>query len=366
MHAIRRWSLAGVLVLFPACGSGGSKGNDELPSLELLSKNIVDALCENQLECPIAYDDQLFTSALFVQREGEAVDNCRAYHGTAKTTERLTRYQQAQQRGGLEIDRARLSRLSSCQLPSEDDSWLVGKVPPGQPCQLHAECQGGYCDTSAACPGVCVARRADGAACDSSWQCLSGACDDVCVRQPLTAGAGEGQACASEGSSLVLCSQGLWCNEDSGTCEKPIAAGAACDDDDDVCVAGHFCVATGADRGATASRRCLPLRVQPLGAACDLDGASGDSFRVCDLIHVDACVDGTCVHYPEGKAGDPCNRTEMADTCAAGLACDWFDWVCVPLLENGASCSSGGECRGRCNFRTGRCESAEPFCEEPL
>lgn len=78
------------------------------------------------------------------------------------------------------------------------------------------------------------------------------------------------------------------------------------------------------------------------------------------------CVDGTCVHYPEGAAGDPCHRTEVADTCGPGLACEWGDWVCVPLLAAGEPCSGTGQCQGRCNYQTCRCEPTEPYCDEPL
>jgi hypothetical protein len=123
--------LSSALLLQLACGSDGKDGalDGIPPSLQLLSSNVLGALCENQLECPIAYDDQLYTAAFFVQRPGgDATDNCLAYYATAKTTQRLSRVQQAQERGTVEVDRAQLDRLSSCQVPTEDDSWLVGKV----------------------------------------------------------------------------------------------------------------------------------------------------------------------------------------------------------------------------------------------
>jgi hypothetical protein len=363
--------LSSALLLQLACGSDGKDGalDGIPPSLQLLSSNVLGALCENQLECPIAYDDQLYTAAFFVQRPGgDATDNCLAYYATAKTTQRLSRVQQAQERGTVEVDRAQLDRLSSCQVPTEDDSWLVGKVAVRSACQLHAECQGGYCDTSASCPGTCVARLPVGATCSTGTQCLSDACDLVCVERTVTTNAGEGEACGVLGSREVLCARGLWCDdEDTGVCRQPIAAGQDCTDDDDVCIAGHVCAPLGPlGEEEDPPMRCVPLLVQPEGAACDMDGASGASFRICDLVEVDGCVNGTCVHYPEGAAGDPCHRTDMADTCGAGLACEWGDWVCVPLLEEGEPCSGSGECKGQCNARTRRCEPSEPYCDEPL
>ena len=228
MRSTQRSLTTWIFSLLCACGSDPSseqQAHAPLPSLELLSGNIVDALCESQLQCPIAYDDQLYTAALFVQRHGEPLDNCRAYHKTTKTLEQHERYRQAQLRGSLEVDPAGLRRLAQCELPSEDQSWLVGKLRPGEACQLHAECQDGYCDTAAVCPGTCVARRPDGVRCDSPWQCLSNNCDVTCLPRALAIGANEGEACSSEGEVVTLCAPTLWCDERSGKCRHRLQPG---------------------------------------------------------------------------------------------------------------------------------------------
>jgi hypothetical protein len=237
----------------------------------------------------------------------------------------------------------------------------VAKVPLGGSCQLHAECVDGYCDTASSCPGTCVSRKPDGTHCIDSFECLSNLCIGTCVQPSLASGAGEGEVCANEGSDLTLCAPGLWCEESSGHCRKPIAAGADCTDSKDVCVAGHFCVPNGSASDAEPPRRCLPLQVQPLGAACDRSRVAGDSVRVCDDLHLDSCVDGVCVHYPEGQAGDACYASEVADSCASGYRCE--DHVCLARLEDGAHCTID-ECRGRCDYATLRCVSAEPYCDE--
>jgi hypothetical protein len=90
----------------------------------------------------------------------------------------------------------------------------------------------------------------------------------------------------------------------------------------------------------------------------------GDTYRICDLLQVDVCVDGICVHHPEGREGDACGRTDVDDTCATGFACR--DSLCVALLADGAECSSSGVCLGRCNFDARRCETPTLYCEEPL
>jgi len=353
--------LASLFVLLTACGSGSADHGGPSPPSQLLSGDIIGARCENLLECLIPSDEALFVSALFRQRPGEAMDNCRSYFAAPEGSTWLAHIQHAQARGGLRVDDARLEQLSSCQLPIRDRSWLVAQVPLGEPCQLHAECVDGFCDTAASCPGACVARRPDGAHCLESFECLSNACEGTCVQPSLASGAGEGAVCADEGSALTLCAPGLWCEESSGRCRKPIAAGADCSDSDDVCLAGHFCVPIGSGSDSEPQRRCLPLAVQPLGAACDWERVTGDSVRICDDLNLDTCVDGTCVHHPDGRAGDPCYASEVADTCASGYRCE--DRICVARLEDGARCTID-ECLGRCDYETLLCVSAEPYCDE--
>ena len=236
----------------------------------------------------------------------------------------------------------------------------------GDDCRLHVECASGYCQTSAGCPGTCLARKPESAACSSSAECLSGVCDGTCVvGSVVTTGLAAGAACSEESPDQRLCAQGLWCNPSAGKCQSPIAAGDVCHDDDDVCETGHVCVPVGAMMGADREWRCLRLDVQSVGEPCDsARSATGDTFRVCDLLWVDVCVDGLCVHHPQGRAGDPCGRTDVGNTCAFGLACQ--DSVCVALLADGAECSGSGECLGRCNFETGHCETPAFYCEEPL
>jgi hypothetical protein len=367
----RAWTRRGAAVLWlsvllPGCGSGGGQhgtpsGASDAPELGSLSAKIVDALCRNQLSCPITYDKQLFRAAYFQERSGDALDNCRDYYAAAEAADLYASYEDAAARGTLELDQSKLSALSACQLAIEDDDWFIGKVAVGGACQLHVECDGGYCDTSDSCPGSCVARKPAGARCEASAECLSGSCDGTCVESSLLSGVAEGAACDEDSRDQKLCRPGLWCK--AGTCQPAIAAGAACQRSDDVCETGHVCVPISSGSGAERQGRCLRVQVQAVNEPCDSgQPAAGDTYRICDLLHIDVCEAGVCVHHPEGHTGDPCGRTDVGSTCAAGSKCQ--DSVCVALLVDGEPCSSSGECVGLCNLEKRRCETPMLYCEE--
>jgi hypothetical protein len=365
----RAWTRRGsarvwLSAVLAACGSGGSRHGTSpdgahAPELGSVSAQLVDALCRNQFECPISYDKQLFRAAYCEQRSGGALENCRDYYVAADGKNLYASYEAAAARGTLELDQSRLSALSECRLPIEDDDWFVGKVAVGGACQLHVECDAGYCDTSDSCPGHCIARKPAGSRCEASAECASGACDGTCVESSLLSGVGEDAACDEDARDRKLCGPGLWCQ--AGTCQRPIAAGAACQSSDDVCETGHVCVPLSAGTGIERQGRCLRLQVQAANEPCDAGGLpTGDTYRVCDVLQIDVCEAGVCVHHAQGQPGEACGRTDAGDTCAAGAACR--DGACVALLADGEACSSSGECSGRCNFDTRRCETRTLYC----
>jgi hypothetical protein len=358
-------AVLGLSGLLPACGSGGGHrqaptDGTHAPELGSLSAKLVDALCRNQFECPISYDKQLFRTAYFQERSGDALDNCRDYYAAAEGADLYASYEEAAARGTLELDQSRLSELSACRRAIEDDGWFIGKVPVGGACQLTVECDGGYCDTSDSCPGRCVARKPAGARCEASTECLSGACDGTCVESSLLSGVAEGAACDEDSRDQKRCGPGLWCK--AGTCQRALAAGAACQRSEDVCETGHVCVPISSGSGADRQWRCLRAQVQAANEPCDSGSpAVGDTYRMCDLLQIEVCEASVCVHHAEGQPGDACGRTDAGDTCTAGASCQ--DSICVALLADGEPCSGSGECLGRCNFETRRCETPTLYCE---
>lgn len=333
-------------------GSFPSSSSDSTPPGETYDA-LVDAICRSILTCKVPNDDLLFPAAVFEQRGGSALDNCREYYRAEQAQEYLSRYVDASRRGALEIDWTVLGDATGCNALLDYRLWYRGLLTPGSACQLNVECARGYCDVAMGCPGRCVAGADDGQACDHDDGCGSGHCgsDFICAERRVSTGAAEGQACQSFGANVVSCQPELWCNRDTETCERPIGALQPCSGGDDVCESGHVCV-----KDATGGHRCKRLQVQSLGDPCDTEDTNENDLRICDYIAVDECVDGTCIHRQEGREGDACTRTEVDDTCAVGFTCSWETDSCVALLPDGQSCSSSQDCENHCNFSTGVCE----------
>lgn len=331
-----------------------ASGDDSAPNRDAYD-TLLDAICRTMLTCHTPNDDSLFPAAVFEQREGAALDNCRSYFGTSQTREYLGRYIEADERGSLRIDWALLETAMGCELPPTDTPWYQGLLAPGSACQMNLECAGGYCDASQGCPGQCAAGADIGQACEDDQECASGHCEaDECVEPTLTTGASEGEACNLFGANVVLCEAALWCND--GTCQPPIGALQTCSSVDDVCATGHFCVPD-----TSGASRCKRVQVQSLGEPCDSDPTEHDALRVCDMIALDECVAGTCIHREPGGEGAACTRTEVDDTCTSGHWCSWETDTCTRLLADGEACSSSGDCENHCSFNTGICESL--YCD---
>ena len=167
------------------------------------------------------------------------------------------------------------------------------------PCTMNAECLGsGMCDAMAGtCRPYCVALLPDGAMCNATAECMSGACiGGFCWTVPLA----DGQPC--NGNSQCM----------SGFCSL---------DSDRVCAT-------------------LPL---PNGSVCNDD----------DQCQSHVCHSGSCV---EGLAeGQACNGLGQPP-CGAGLFCDVSGMrsICAPLHQPGQECDSSLQCQGSCVSRFGR------------
>jgi hypothetical protein len=254
---------------------------------------------------------------------------------------------------------------------------IEGTVPAGGPCRLREECEGdAYCDLSTgACPGVCTPRHAVGMPCDSSDECSGGSvfgyCDSngeqpaVCAERVFTQARGEGDACNLSGHDVALCPPGLFCDvppddtSDStlGTCQRAIALGAACDDPDDVCVAGALC------QGVDRVRTCQNVVRLELGDPCRARDEN-DPPSFCDPFDGLTCGEAVCEATGDGTAGSRCDTTDFGDLlpCDPGLYCDLDSDTCEPLRAAGAACDQDRSCvSGSCDQDTLTCRGE--YCD---
>ncbi len=197
-------------------------------------------------------------------------------------------------------------QTQSCTAPFTGagcETVLVGLVGANGSCFNSGDCQSAlYCDTSATCPGRCVARVGLGQSTTDATTCVVGAglYNGVC-----TALVPVGQSCAPTGGSTL-----------ARTCVTPARCSTA-----QVCVASVF---------------------QSVGQPCDVaDLLCGQRLQ---------CVTGSCIGLvTPGGACDSVRRCQMDLTCSAAN-------VCVGHGDVGASCTSGSECKSAlfCNKPTGQ------------
>jgi hypothetical protein len=200
-----------------------------------------------------------------------------------------------------------------------------GTVAPGSACAVWDECADGYCDTTAACQGTCVAYRAAGETCAPTDLCAPGlACDSdgtgTCVAPSYP---GLGEPC---GRFWPGCAPGLFC--DGGTCAAQVASGS-CLAGDLVCAAGTTCVR---DSYLNPTRaECVPFAT--VGEAC------GAWTGVCSFGAWCDASSGTCAAAP--PLGGSCGG---AVTCLPGAFCDTAAGACRAALGPGATCTRRDQC----------------------
>ncbi|MBI5486371.1 MAG: hypothetical protein HY905_03475 [Deltaproteobacteria bacterium] len=236
----------------------------------------------------------------------------------------------------------------------ECQAILQGNLAAGAACHIDGECTNGWCDDSAACPGVCVAYVAAGTACDDSTaRCGPGLeCPPDTSRctaiVPETV-AQRGQACDDEIGPF--CAYALFCGAD-GTCQQTVAAGSSCATAPDSCAPGTFCLPTDGVCHA-------PVMATAAGVEC------GEAILTfCDPLANLTCDDATgrCVALP--SAGQPCADYQ----CAIGNYCtSLMDGMCQARQPVGAACDYDRMCQtdhcegGRCVSAAEACGSADLF-----
>jgi hypothetical protein len=258
-----------------------------------------------------------------------------------------------------------VSRYAECV------GMMEGMQQHGEPCALNEECAGdSYCHfNKRECPGTCAARLPLGSVCNASNDVCSGGrvTGTKCIFDTMNAhvvvdaagnptghcveggednAAGAGEPCGSTISAtaamFVNCPNDLFCDYGApdpvamsmlGTCQTPLAIGAACNSDQGRCENGGVCVAN------NGPRTCQRLRWLAKGAACQ--PANVFSAAVCDMSAGLICVSGVCQAQAGGKAGDACGDTWPA-SCAEGLRCD--TQTCVALQPQGGPCTQSTDC----------------------
>jgi hypothetical protein len=243
----------------------------------------------------------------------------------------------------------------------EDFGQLVADVKAGK--ISYDDAKGGAClgvlagvgcresdadQNTTACDEAFKGTKAEGAACVTPAQCVSGGCDfsgcsataaccaGKCLAAPPTVA--EGAAC--DGTSH--CATGAVC--DGGTCKRPGGRGATCRGPFQ-CQAGLACVTQiGATSGTCGS---FPAT----GQACNTSGGACDSVSdYCDSV-TNKCTKRLAV-------GATCASTDQG--CVYYAFCDPSTSKCVAFSELDGSCLADGDCLGTLLCLNGKCAAPTP------
>jgi hypothetical protein len=187
---------------------------------------------------------------------------------------------------------------------------ITGTVATGGACFTDVDCAAGTCDTSVACPGVCIAF--------------------------LTAG----QPCST---SKAICGPGLACDGATGTCKQLSATGGPCP-----CLPGNYC-----DSGTVT---CVARKTS--GPCTSLDQCAFGTI----------CAQGQCT--PFVGVGATCVPSAAATACGLGSYCDPGTTKCVAWPVIGQSCAVFSLCQtGYCDTGTSICTALKApgaSCASPI
>lgn len=370
-------------LLTSACDTSGGKTNgpatlqpDDFPAAT------AQWMCDRMQKCKVPHDDNIFMQAMLPQGAACTEAVMPIMGGPNVLVDAI-------KAGTITYDPAAgaacLGKVQGCIWALDvvnDPTTSVcadafqGTVAVGQPCHTSAECAGdAYCEDKTGCPGTCTARKALGEPCD--WDddtCAQvglqgvGVCywdetarTSTCLEARRGADAAEGGACglvSHEGNVLtyVDCLEGLWCDspgqDQPGTCRQPVAAGATCEDQNQVCATGYACIANADGNG----RSC-----QPIPLVNEAGGACGET-AFCNPFKLLTCDDTTktCKVVGDGTEGSSCDLSEPGDDliCNEGLGCDSETKTCLPKRDAGQPCQNDGMCKsGSCDWNQGVCRA---------
>ncbi len=249
--------------------------------------------------------------------------------------------------------------------PEACNGVFTGTIADGSACFINEECESGYCDTDAECPGTCMAAVLEGDGCETTDECETGA---KCVLGEctfFTASVTEGGACDPDED---WCADGLFCHPDTEECTGRLSAGEDCDGMADLeCESGTMCIGMGGTQ-ATCVELTIMESVDDVCSYNDGDICAMYNDLVCALDDFQNFT-GTC--QISAKLDDMCFDSEnlVLTSCDmwGDLYCDmpggWTeDGFCTAKKDGGEACDDDDQClSGWCNVDV--CEAVEEICE---
>lgn len=247
-----------------------------------------------------------------------------------------------------------------------------GTVATSGSCFTNEECApSDYCsDSSAACPGQCIPRKAAGQMATESGECQAGLTlyNGKCsVRVPAGGNCGP----ISPSTNTQDCAVGNYCNSNNLVCEQKKVQGETCSESAE-CGGGLRCgngtcgpyVSSGGTCSFQTSLFCK------LDLSCDLSSFAAPGTCVDRKATGGACLfDFDCKPdlYCEGEntgMNPPTKGTCIAQkapgaTCTDSAECAngvCRNNVCVAKLQRGAACTAADACAGSMACHSGKCE----------
>ncbi|PTL75659.1 hypothetical protein [Vitiosangium sp. GDMCC 1.1324] len=215
---------------------------------------------------------------------------------------------------------------------------LVPQAAEGNPCGNNLDCQGGWCDTSAGCTGVCKRYVPAGSGCDGSVPCQPGS---TCSLNVCRADANLGESCAWG----VRCAPEANAACVDNRCVARKASGACKSADE--CEPGHACVKLNVEAGSDSPRECRPAR--GLDEPCTPGASECGGLLYCEA------ATSRCRPWRElgQTCYDPDGTKELAlclgSRCAFGA---YLQLVCQSYVAPGGTCLTDADCGP-----TGACHS---------
>ena len=195
-----------------------------------------------------------------------------------------------------------VSALSSAGCDDVLDDMLpacrfTGRLAIDAPCGSHSQCGSGYCHVpdGVTC-GLCTARAAEGAECESDDACLPGLlCSEVGRCVPA---ATDGDFC---NESRPCRRVSLYCGDVDRTCHRPRGEGESCN----IIGPGAFapCDFGLSCRRSSADARCVRVQYGVVGEACGVPLVSCGGSA--------SCLEGTC--QAPGTDDGRCTLSPLGD-----------------------------------------------------
>lgn len=259
-------------------------------------------------------------------------------------------------------------KSSSCRgsNPASDScAAKTGTLADGTACNSDSQCVSGYCKYAApvsdggATPdcGTCSPSVALGKACQTTDHCVIGS---LCVGSTCVAfgTVDVGGDCAASGTADTrACKSGLVCNSQSKKCTALAGAGVACAASSD-CQLGLACI----------NKVCATELTAGMACAATATGDGCAPGLICDVLGTKKC---TAITF--GHPGDPCGFLANGVTACAQGTCNitdlkTFRGTCPQITPDGQPCTATDKTKtcdygASCDLNTNVCTAAKPVCK---